>query len=38
MGFLISQDKDLSSILNPVWDQLTDSVERHGGRFWFQIN
>ncbi len=37
-NYFISEDKELSSIIEPIWqhDNLTD-VERHGGSFWFEI-
>ena len=38
-NYFISQDKELSNIIEPLWnhpDLL--NVERHGGSFWLQIN
>lgn len=37
-NYFISEDKELSSIIEPLWnhDNLKD-VERHGGSFWLQI-
>ncbi|AEA45513.1 class I SAM-dependent methyltransferase [Fluviicola taffensis] len=38
-GIFISEDKELSSIVSPIWDHPnTRNVERHGGSFWLQIN
>jgi len=38
-NFFVSEDKELSQILNPIWDDIKmKSVEKHGGSFWFQIN
>lgn len=35
----ISEDKDLSKKLNPIWEsENTKNVEKHGGSFWLQIN
>ena len=37
-GHFISEDKELSSILSPIWDHPnTKNVEKHGGSFWIQI-
>lgn len=37
-NFFISEDKELSSILNPIWQHPNlDNVERHGGSFWLKI-
>ncbi len=37
-NFFISEDKDLSSILNPVWNHPhLINVERHGCSFWLKI-
>ncbi len=37
-NYFISQDKDLSKILNPVWDHPNlEGVETHGGSFWILI-
>ncbi len=38
-NYFISEDKELSNILQPIWDHnnLKD-VERHGGSFWLKIN
>ena len=36
---VISEDKDLAAVLNPIWQHPgLFSVEKHGGSFWFQIN
>ncbi len=35
----VSEDKDLSQKLNPVWEsENTKNVEKHGGSFWLQIS
>lgn len=37
-NFFISQDKELSSIIEPVWQHPNlEGVEHHGGAFWLQI-
>ena len=37
-NYFISEDKDLSIILNPIWQHPNlDNVERHGGSFWLKI-
>jgi hypothetical protein len=37
-NYFISQDAELSRILNPVWDHPNlEGVERHGGSFWLLI-
>jgi hypothetical protein len=37
-NFFISEDPELSSILNSVWEHPNlKGVERHGGSFWFRI-
>src|SRR5690554_920011 len=37
-GIFISEDKELSSVLTPLWDHPnTKNVEKHGGSFWIQI-
>ena len=33
--FYISENKELASKLEPLWNKLPDSVEKHGGSFWF---
>jgi hypothetical protein len=38
-NYYISQDKELSGILSPLWPKLNQGqVERHGGSFWLKIN
>ena len=38
-GIFISEDKELSSIISPIWEHPnTKNVEKHGGSFWIQIN
>jgi hypothetical protein len=38
-NYFISKDKELSSILEPIWKHPNlKNVERHGGSFWFIIN
>jgi Methyltransferase domain len=38
-NFFISQDQELSSILNEFWNHPNlDGVEKHGGSFWFEMN
>ena len=38
-NYFISEDKELSVILDPVWQHANLlSVERHGGSFWLRIN
>lgn len=37
-GYFISEDRDLSKILEPVWNHPNLlNVERHGGSFWMRI-
>ncbi|MFN3802762.1 class I SAM-dependent methyltransferase [Belliella pelovolcani] len=37
-NYFISQNPELASIINPLWENSKlDKVERHGGSFWFQI-
>lgn len=37
-NYFISEDKELSDILNPFWDHSNlKGVETHGGSFWLQI-
>jgi hypothetical protein len=36
--FFISEDNELSAILQPIWNHSNlKEVERHGGSFWFKI-
>ncbi len=36
--YFVSEDKELSSIIAPLWDnQNLKNAERHGGSFWIQI-
>lgn len=38
-GIFISEDKELSNIVSPIWEHPnTKNVEKHGGSFWIQIN
>ncbi len=38
-GIFISEDKELSALISPIWEHLnTKNVEKHGGSFWIQIN
>ncbi|MFN6945127.1 MAG: class I SAM-dependent methyltransferase [Cytophagaceae bacterium] len=38
-NYFISEDKELSSILNPVWEhENLQNVEKHGGSYWIMIN
>ncbi|MCC6252708.1 MAG: class I SAM-dependent methyltransferase [Bacteroidia bacterium] len=38
-NYFISEDKELSAILTPLWNhQNLNGVEKHGGSFWLQIN
>ena len=38
-NFYISEHKELSKILDPLWHHpRLQQVERHGGSFWFKIN
>ena len=37
-NYFISEDKELSSMLNSIWQHPNlDNVERHGGSFWLKI-
>jgi hypothetical protein len=37
-NFFISEDKELRSIIEPVWKHHNlNNVERHGGSFWLQV-
>ena len=36
--YFVSEDKELASILNPLWEkEELKNAERHGGSFWIQI-
>lgn len=38
-NFFVSEDAELSKMLNPVWNHPNlKNVEKHGGSFWFQMN
>lgn len=38
-NFFISEDKELSDIISPIWNHANLlNVEKHGGSFWLQIN
>ncbi len=38
-NYFISEDKELSAILNPLWNHPNlNNVERHGGSFWLIIS
>ncbi len=38
-NYFISEDKELSAIIAPIWDHPnTQLVEKHGGSYWLQIN
>lgn len=38
-NYFISEDKALSSVLDPLWSTpALQDVEKHGGSFWIQIN
>jgi hypothetical protein len=38
-NYFISEDKDLASIIAPIWKHSNlINVEKHGGSFWLQIN
>ncbi len=38
-GIFVSQDKELSLQLEPLWQsENTKHVEKHGGSFWFMVN
>ena len=38
-NYFISEDKELSSILEPIWAHPNlEGVEKHGGSFWFKIS
>lgn len=38
-NFFISEDAELRSILNPLWDnEKMRNVERHGGSYWIEID
>ena len=38
-NFFISEDKELSNIIAPIWNHPNlEGVKRHGGSFWMQIN
>ena len=37
-NFFISEDADLSAIVDPIWDTpLLKNVEKHGGSFWLVV-
>ncbi len=37
-NFFVSEDAQLSQILNPFWEQsMMSNVERHGGSYWLRI-
>lgn len=35
-NYFLSEDKELSAILEPMWKELP-KVEKHGGSFWFEL-
>jgi len=38
-NYFISEDKELSNIISPIWDHPNLlNVEKHGGSFWLQIS
>lgn len=38
-NYYISENKQLSSILEPLWNHVNlKNVERHGGSYWLQVN
>lgn len=38
-NYFVSEDKELSDIILPIWNSKElNSVERHGGSFWLEIN
>ena len=38
-NYFISQDKELHSILNPIWNcPALQDVEHHGGSFWLKVH
>ena len=38
LNFFVSEDKELRQVISPIWDSKSlDSVERHGGSFWIEI-
>ncbi len=38
-NYYISEDKELSSLVNPIWEHPnTKDAEKHGGSFWFRIS
>jgi hypothetical protein len=37
-NYFISEDKDLSKVLAPIWEhENLTGVEQHGGSFWFEV-
>lgn len=37
-NYFITEDKELSSIIDPIWNHSNlNNVEHHGGSFWFKI-
>ena len=37
-NYFVSEDNELSSILNPIWENTSmKDVERHGGSYWIRI-
>lgn len=37
-NFFVSEDKELCEVISPLWSSKSlDSVERHGGSFWIEI-
>lgn len=38
-NFFISEDKELSDLISPIWKhENLNNVERHGGSYWIKIN
>jgi len=38
-NYFVSEDKELSSILSPIWENTSmKDVERHGGSYWIRID
>lgn len=36
-NYFISEDEELSGVLQPFWNSLPAGVEQHGGSYWFEV-
>jgi hypothetical protein len=36
-NYYLSENKQLSQIIEPIWSAIPHVVEKHGGSFWLKI-